>query len=646
MHRATKKRSRRGGTRAFAADAPDPISSSAAPPPSSCARCSPERTALLDEREAKLVARDLALDQRESAILVTEAALDRRLGELERREHELEARKAALDARSMTLEVEQQRTVTARDVRRANVRAKIEERMKLAATVGRLPSSNPPGGGDQPTVKEALAQMGKSYQDLSEGNGFLVAGKMYDSVERFLELFDPQEKLTVITRVARLFDVIVRCKFARASGGGKEAEAEEEPIEERSKGMLHSFRRRVRTKSAMDKVLRWLEKLGAGAPSGVSEDGISELLYHVLPESDGEESEEDEERREAAAAGDSPAAAGSRKRARRFKPPAPLPELPTKTSLRDDKLKAKILLADAYDDCPDKALFYHQHGKFNVLIGRALRTVCEAFRVRGDGMGRLGGARFFFGLFPAGQSGRRKHADLGSVEETAVLLAALGGEDGSDEENIREVARLVDTPEQMASIAELAHTMVEHASASLRDKDDALKRLKRLTKEIAANRRRDAVRTFTRKYVSSEVPLHTRRLSEHVTLLQKHIGDCVLDVFFELSRLDLGDEMDVRALGTALSSFCEMVDRAHDDDELKFTPEARDTYVSAAMLLFKCHRPINKATGSEGAKRMAVAFAQLGGLFGTPGRTTPVLDVDTGSDEHLWDWPAFEKEKQ
>lgn len=94
-------------------------------------------------------------------------------------------------------------------------------------------------------LRVALSRMGKSYQDLNEGNGFLAAGELYGSIERFEEMFATNEKLA---NIARLLDVIKNCKWRISN------DESDESAEERSKTMLHAFRRRVRDRKTMLKV--------------------------------------------------------------------------------------------------------------------------------------------------------------------------------------------------------------------------------------------------------------------------------------------------------------------------------------------------------------------------------------------------------
>ena len=71
-------------------------------------------------------------------------------------------------------------------------------------------------------------------------------------------------------------------------------------------------------------------------------------------------------------------------------------------------LQKKIQLADTYDEAIDKDFFYQQHGKYNVLIGRALRMVREAYSRRLGRMGRLEGAK------KGASSAKSKHPLRGS----------------------------------------------------------------------------------------------------------------------------------------------------------------------------------------------------------------------------------------
>ena len=457
------------------------------------------------------------------------------------------------------------------------------------------------------TVKAALSRMGKSHQDLNEGNGFLAAGELYGDVERFLGLFEASEKLTNVTPVARLLEVIKNCKWRVTSES-------DESVEERAKTMMHAFQHRVHDRPTMARVQAWLKDRNLQT---LTEDDIAALLYLELPD---EPDESDEARSTSAAT------------AARFKPPAALPSVPDKLALRDEKLRKKMQLADDYDEALDKELFCHQHGRYNVLIGRALRTVCDAYQSRAGGMGRLDGSRFFFGLFPAGQSGKRKRADLSTVEEAAVLIAALG------EELVNGLAGLVDMPEQMEDVCRLARDAVELQTASIkRDATDAVASLKRLLVELEQGKRHASVRNFIKRYASDEVPMRKDPRAA-LALLEKHIGDPILDAFFELSRVDLGETPDYQGkLKQALKRFHETVELVYEsDDAAVLRPRERDAYVIASMLLWKRRREVNKVSGA--AELMAGTYSTLGAILGKPGRRFPVWDPETGSEEHLFTW--------
>lgn len=559
-----------------------------------CPRCED----LLKDEVAALEERQLKLDEREASVVAQEAALEKRNAQLLLFESNLKERKRALDERAAQLERESQLVQPPSAIRQQSKRAKIEERMQLATTLNRLPRESP-SDGDVETLKEALSRMGKSYQDFYEGNGFLVAGSLYGTVERFLEMFSPDENLTKITPVARLLDAIKNLKWTVTSESNESAE-------DRAETMLYSFKKRVRDQKTMAKVTTWLAERERGLHK-LTENEL-DLLFTTFPQLDDDDDE-------------------STPLATQFKPPAALAALPDKLILRDEKLNKKMQLADQYDDALDKDFFYQQHGKYNVMIGRALRTVCEAFRLRGGGLGRLDGSRFFFSLFPAGQAGKRKHADLGSVEEAAILIAAL-----KDEDAIAELARLIDHPEQMEGVCAIARESVDLLTASVKDKG-ALERLRELAIALRRSSHRDAVRHFISKYATSEVPRH-KSASECLALLEKHIGEPIIDALFELSRVDLGEDPDRDALERALNKFAILVDEVYDSSSA-LRPEEYDTFVIAAMLLFKRHSIIGRTL----TELMTNIFINLSAIVGKRGKRFPVWDPETGSEEHLFTWP-------
>ena len=588
---------------------PPPVTEVAAPRRSASPRAPPTKrgrrgAAVADEeeqhaaREAALAAKEAELDARETAVAIGEEQLA--LAESKLRELKVE-----LEERAAQLERDSERLTPPSVVRQQARRAKIEERMRLAVTLNRLPRE---ADGDLETVKEALSRMGKSYQDLNEGNGFLAAGALYGGIEGFLALFAANERLTNVTLVARLLDVIKGLKWRVTSES-------DESAEERAKTMLHAFRRRVRDVKTMARVQRWSKGRNL---QGLTEDDIAELLYSELPDAESEEE------------GVVPSAAAA---AVAFKPPAALPELPDKLALRDEKLRHKIL-ADQYDEACDKELFYLQHGKYNVLIGRALRSVCEAYRVRAGSMGRLDGSRFFFGLFPEARSGKRKRADLGTVEEAAILIAGLG-----DSDQMEEFARLVDTPEQMEDVCKLARDAVELQTATVKDAN-AVAALKKLLVELEQGKRPAVVLNFIKKYASDEVPMRKDPRAA-LALLDKHIGEPILDALSELSRVDLGEGCDHSKLKQALHKFHEAVELVFESDDTQLRPSERDAFVIASMLLWKRHKEVNKVDGA--AKLMAGTFSTLGAILGKPGREFPVWDPETGSDEHLFTWPSIDE---
>lgn len=223
--------------------------------------------------------------------------------------------------------------------------------MQLAVTLHKLPR-------ETNTLRDALSRMGKSYQDYNEGLGFIEAGRLYGSLDSFLELFSSDENLTLITPVVRLLRVITDCKW-------KVTIESDDSVEDRAKLMLSSFRKRVIDQKSMKKVSDWIES--RGNLQKVTEDELHELLYVELPAPDDDDADLEPIRVPPSA----------------FKPPNPLNEVPDKLSIRNEKLQRKMELADQYDSALDKEFFYQQHGKYNVLIGRALGTVCEAYRYRG-----------------------------------------------------------------------------------------------------------------------------------------------------------------------------------------------------------------------------------------------------------------------
>ena len=72
--------------------------------------------------------------------------------------------------------------------------AQVEERMRLAVRLNRQPREAPALGD-----VEAVKAHGQSYQDLNEGNGFLVAGELYGDVKRFLGLCKPRSMASSMT---------------------------------------------------------------------------------------------------------------------------------------------------------------------------------------------------------------------------------------------------------------------------------------------------------------------------------------------------------------------------------------------------------------------------------------------------------------
>lgn len=548
-----------------------------------------EATAALDDRERELNAREIAVALREEELV-------KRAEKLRVFEEKLKETKLELNKRIEELERESKRVTPPSAIRQQTTRAKIDERMKLAVTLNQISET----GSD--TIRNALARMGKSYQDYYEGNGFLAAGSLYGGIESFLELFGTKERLTRITPVARLLDVIKNLKWQATT------EAQDDSVEERAKTMLHAFHGRVRDKKAMSKLMRWLEQ--HPRLTDLTEDDLADLLWNELPEP-----EED--------LGETSAGLAAR-----FKPPEALHELPDKLTLRNEKLERKMHLADQYDDALDKDFFYQQHGKYNVLLGRALRTVCEAYRIRGGGMGRLDGSRFFFNLFPAGQSGKRKRADLTTVEEVAILIASL------DDDQLEDFVGLVDLPEQMEKVATLARDSVELPTASIRDVG-AIEKLKELMKELKQSKQRDSIKRFLRTYATKEVPFHKDPI-ECFSLLEKHIGESILNALFELSRVDRGEALNQDSLQRSLKGFAEIVEQLEDSD-LTIRAKERDAFLIAAMLLWKRHSEINKLVNIVDV--MKQTYVSLGNIFGKPGKEFPVYDQETGSDEHLWAWP-------
>lgn len=547
--------------------------------------------------------RERKLDARETAISLREEALTKRAEQLKTLENKLNETRKELNERQKQVERERELVIPPSVIRQKTRRSKIEERMQLAITLNKLPREVP-SHGERETVKEALARMGKSYQEYYEGNGFLEAGFLYGDISRFLELFSADENLTNITPVARLLEVMKNRKWRLSNDNF------DEPIEERSKIMLHAFRRRVTDAKTMRKVTKWL-KARDNSLAKVTEDELTELLYTELPEPEDD---------------NVPLASTT------FKAPVPLHDLPDKLTLRNEKLQKKISLADQYDEALDKEFFFQQHGKYNVLLGRALRTVCEAYRKRGGGMGRLDGSRFFFNLFPAGQSGKRKRADLSSVEKVAILVSALGRE---DEEMLEGFVDIIDLPEQMENVCKLAENTVELSTASVKEAN-AIEELKSLLKTLEQRKRSDSLIQFIRKYATEEVPFHKNPV-ECYQLLEKHLGNSILNAFYELSRVEHGENINEDLLKQSLIEFSNLVEQVYDSD-LPIRSKERDAFIIAAMLIWKRNKEINKVDGIS--EILTTSFSLLGSLFGKPGRQYPVYDAETGSDEHLFTWPS------
>ena len=124
----------------------------------------------------------------------------------------------------------------------------------------------------------------------------------------------------------------------------------------------------------------------------------------------------------------------------------------------------------------------------------------------------------------------------------------------------------------------------------------AVEELKKLLKDLERNKRRDSVRRFIRKYASKEVPLHKNPI-ECLALIEKHIGDSILDALFELSRIDLGEAIDQAALKKAIKGFDDVVDQVYSSD-VTLRPKERDAYIIASMLLWKRSKEINKIDGA------------------------------------------------
>lgn len=545
--------------------------------------------------------RERELDARETATSLREEALTKRAEQLQNLENRLAETQKELNERQHQVEREKALVIPPSVIRQQARRAKIEQRMQLAITLNNL-ARGVPSHRDGETVREALARMGKSYQEYYEGNGFLTAGFLYGDISRFLELFPADENLTNITPVARLLEVIKNQKWKLSNDDF------EESMEERSQIMLHAFRRRVPDSKTMKKVTKWLQARD-NSLAKVTEDELRELLYTELPEP-----EED-----------------SVPPPTPFKAPDALRDLPDKLSLRNEKLQKKIVLADQYDEALDPEFFYQQHGKYNVLIGRALRTVCEAYRKRGGGLGRIDGSRFFFNLFPAGQSGKRKRADLSSVEKVAILVSALAKE---DQEMLEKFVEVIDLPEQMEDISKLAENNVELSTASIKV-ETALEELKNLLQTLEKRKRADSLLRFIRKYATDEVPFH-KNPRECLQLIEKHLGDAILSALFELFRLDQGENLNADLLKKSLIEFSNLVEQVHESD-LPIRPKERDAFIIAAMLLWKRHQEINKIDGCS--EILTGSFQLLGSLFGKAGRQYPVYDPESGSEEHLFTWP-------
>lgn len=257
----------------------------------------------LSEKETALDEKEKELDERHTATSIREETLAKRSEQLQHLETKLKETNEELKKRIAQVERESERVTPPSIIRQRTRRSKIEERMQLSATLNKLPREA--AGGDVETVKEALARMGK-YQDYNEGNGFVEAGLLYGGIDRFLEMFTPDENLTNITPVARLLDVIKNLKW-------KVTSESDDSAEDRAKTMLYAFCHRVCDRKTMAKVSKWLQSL-ENSLTKLTEDDLAELLFSELP--DPVEEEEDGQSAVAVAA--------------KFKPPAALHGVPDK----------------------------------------------------------------------------------------------------------------------------------------------------------------------------------------------------------------------------------------------------------------------------------------------------------------------------